>query len=531
VEELNVSRERLSAFLGLGGLAALVVGTWLLSGRSVHVALAAAITVAGVAALAACGALNARALRDFSRTRSARYGTNALLMTVFFTAILVVIQAIAVRNAPEFDFTRNQRYTLAPQTQRVLGALAADVHVTAFFRVDSAQRLEAESLLQLYARASDRFTYEFVDPDRRPDRADAMNASYGDMVVDSGDRTRVVDRTTEESLTNAIIQVTRATLKSIYFVTGHSEKNLQSGERSGYATVNRARAGQGYVVHPLALLDVERVPEDCEVLVIAGPDVDYIGTETDRIDAYLRHGGSAVFMLEPRVELPNLEALLAEYDIVMPNVEILDASTVKNDNRTFGPRWTKVLRYEPHPITRDFHAATFFPGARPVQLVNDPDDTRIQATYLAITTDDAWGETDEKSLETGTATRDGKDIAGPLPVAAAITRTFGARAYGGRAAGDSTATRVQCKIVVFGDSDFIANANFGLLGNSDLFLNTISYLSHEEDLIQIRPRPGLRDRVYITERQGRLIFAVCLVLLPLSVVGVGASVVFKGRRA
>lgn len=520
-----MSRDRISLLLGLGGLAALVVGASLLAGRTVHTALSLAVTAAGAVALAACAILNARALRSFSRSRSARYGTNALLMTVFFTAILVVIQAIAVRNAPEFDFTQNQRYTLAPQTQSVLAALAADVHVTAFFRVESAQRLDAESLLELYGRVSKRFTYEFVDPDRRPDRADAVSATYGDMVVASGDRTRLINRTTEEALTNAVIQVTRGTLKSIYFVTGHGEKNLQSGERYGYAAVNRALAAQGYVVHPLALLDVERVPADCEVLVIAGPDDDYIGTETDRIDAYLRHGGSAVFMLEPRVELPNLEALLAKYDIVLPNVEILDGSTVKNDNRTFGPRWTKVLRYEPHPITRNFHSATFYPGARPVQLVNDPNDTRIQGTYLAITPADAWGETDEASFETGHATRDGKDIAGPLPVAAALTRTFGG------APGDSSTTRVQCKIVVFGDSDFIANANFGLLGNADFFLNTVSYLAREADLIQIRPREGLRDRVYITERQGRLIFAIVIVLLPLLVAGMGVSVVVRDRRA
>lgn len=516
-----MSRDNVSAYLGLGGLSVLVAGAALLASRSSNTTVAVGLTVFGAASLVVCGAMNARAVAAYGRSRSARYGTNALLMTVFFTAILVVIQAIAVRNAPEFDFTRNQRYTLAPQTTSVLAALSADVHVTAFFRLDSAGRMAAEPLLELYARHSHRLTWEVVDPDRRPDRADAMGATYGDMVVESLGRTRVVDQTTEEKLTNAIIQVTRGELKSVYFVTGHNEKNIQSGERTGYSAVHRALEGQGYAVHEMALLDVERVPDDCAVLVVAGPAMDYIATETQRIDAYLQSGGSGVFLLEPRDELRNLEALLRQYGIEVLDVEVLDEVTVQDGNRAFGPRWAKVLRYEPHEITRNFNAATFYPGARPVRIAADPDDLRIRGTYLAITPETAWGETDESSFETGSATRDGDDIAGPLPVAAVVERTFGG---GG-------SERFEGKVVVVGDSDFIANANFGLLGNSDFFLNAVSYLAHEEDLIEIRPRSGLGDRVYITERQGRLIFVVCIVLLPLSVVVVGASVVIRRRRS
>lgn len=87
------------------------------------------------------------------------------------------------------------------------------------------------------------------------------------------------------------------------------------------------------------------------------------------------------------------------------------------------------------------------------------------------------------------------------------------------------------RIVVVGDSDFINNVFYGLLGNSDFFLNSINYLAGDEKLISIRPKRGLGDRVFITEAQGRFIFAICLVLLPLSAVGTGVTVLVRNRKA
>jgi ABC-type uncharacterized transport system involved in gliding motility auxiliary subunit len=271
----------------------------------------------------------------------------------------------------------------------------------------------------------------------------------------------------------------------------------------------------------IPLLDVDEVPPDCEVLVVAGPYKDYLSDEIQRIDEHLRRGGSALFLLEPRTKLPNVEALLLEYGIALPEAEILEEVTVRDRDREFDERWTKVLRYQPHPITRGVRAATFYHSARPIQIVAAENDFRFDTSYLAISAPSAWGETDESSFKSGTATRDGNDIAGPLPVAAVVNRTFDP---------GPGAQRVVGKVAVFGDADFVNNANYGLFGNADIFQNTVAYLAGDEDLISIRPRAGDRDRVYIRASQGHLIFAMCVVLLPLSVIGVGVSVFLRKRN-
>jgi ABC-type uncharacterized transport system involved in gliding motility auxiliary subunit len=471
--------------------------------------------------LTAVAVWSRRQVVAFTRSRRARFGTNALLMIVFFTAILVVVQAISVRNDRRFDFTGNQRFTLAEQTTEVIAGLTVDVVMTAFFRRGTAEEQRAKELLELYAGRSDRLAFEIVDPDRRPHVADDMGASYDEIVVTSGDRRRVVDQVTEEGLTNALVQVTRPRLKTILFVTGHDERDIQSFDRIGYGAVREGLTDQGYVVQVLSLLDVAEVTDDCEVLVVADPYDDYLEDETRRIDAYLRRGGSALFLIEPRRNLPKVEALLREHGIALPPAEILEEVTVRDSDRQFGPRWTKVLRYQSHPITDGFRAATFYHSARPVQIVADESDLRYRTAYLAISSESAWGETDETSFKKGAAERDGEDIAGPLPVAAAVTRSYT------NTPGDDAP---QSRFVVFGDADFVANANYGLLGNSDIFHNAVAFLAGDEDLISIRPRERTRDQIYITASQGRLIFALCIVLLPLSVVGVGTTVFVKRRN-
>jgi ABC-type uncharacterized transport system involved in gliding motility auxiliary subunit len=98
------------------------------------------------------------------------------------------------------------------------------------------------------------------------------------------------------------------------------------------------------------------------------------------------------------------------------------------------------------------------------------------------------------------------------------------------AAGGAATPGIESRMVLIGDSDFANNAMYGVLGNSDFFLNAIAFLSEDDNLIQIRPRRSSGDSVYITERQGRLVFLVCLILLPLTPIVTGAVVVARRRR-
>ena len=148
---------------------------------------------------------------------------------------------------------------------------------------------------------------------------------------------------------------------------------------------------------------------------------------------------------------------------------------------------------------------------------------------LASTGASAYGETNLADVLKGkTQFEPGRDLAGPLGVAVVAKKeSFPRRLETAEASG---ATRYG-RIVVFGDSDFASNAYLGLSGNKDLILNTIGWLAEEEDLIAVRAKDPVSQPVVLNMRQGRAVFWLPVVGLPLLVGCIGALVLVHRRRS
>jgi len=509
--------------VGLLGVACFALSVTLLASRLTP-GVATGLAVAGGGLLAVYAAFNRRELAALARRRSARRGANAVLTTVLFATILVVVQAISVRNSHDLDLTRDARFTLATQTVDLLEALDTDVTVQVFFRRSSPALSRTEDLVGRYARYTNHLHYETIDPDEKPLVAQQLGVRGEKIVVTAGERSRMLDTVSEEALTNAILLVSLDRYKAIYFTSGHGERLLTTREGRGYTELGNKLQTQGYQVRELSLLGVERVPEDSEVLVIAGPKRRFLAGEIDVIRLYLRRGGSVMFLIDPRVELPELERLLGDYHVILDPATILDEIVVVDaSERVFDVTVAKIRRYEPHAITRDFNFVTMFPTARPVRLDHDAMGPSTTGSYLAVTEMTAWGEIDIESLKAGSASRDGEDIAPPLPVAAVVTDR--------PAIASPQAPQPESRLIIIGDSDFVSNSYFGLMGNADFFLNCINFLAEDEDRISIRPRASQGDRFLITAAQGRFIFAASVIMLPLCVILIGTTVLVRKRRA
>jgi len=519
-------KDLVSRIVAAASLVLLIVAAALYSLGAPGGQLPAVLFASGVGLLVVVTLANARTVVAFSRKRSARRGANAVLMTLVFTAILVIVQAISIRHTVRHDVTRNKRFTLSEHTTNLLDNLREDVTITAFFLNNSDRQHRAASLLSMYAHNSEHIQFSLVDPDHKPQIAERFRARNGQVVVEYKTNQRVIEGLTEEKLTNAILFATRESKKTIYFLTGHDEKRIESGERSGFSSVRNNLIDVGFAVHELSLLDVDAIPSDCTVLVLAGPKKELLQNEAQKVAAHLSAGGNALFLLDPRRPISALEVILAQYHITMENVVLLDELViVDTGHETFDATFTKIRRYERHPITNTVHSITIFPMARPVSILPVEGDLTVRANYLAVTEKSAWGETDLNSFRLGTATRDESDVPAPLAVAAVAERT--------RPADDSGGAGPQgrrSRIVVVGDSDFATNRFLGLLGNADFFLNSVQFLAEEEIVIPISLRAGLGERIYISVREGRLVFVLCLVLMPLMVASMGGYVLLRKRR-
>ena len=513
---MRASPARILAF---GGLALLALGALSSAADAGPKHIVTILLASGAAAIVIAALQSGHDLRSLVRGRAARRGADSAISIVLLTAVLVVVQATSIRHSFQLDLTRNQRHTLSPQTLTLLSTLDRDVLATAFVRQTSITRAGVNELLDMYARRSTRFQYRLVDPDRQPDLAERLHAAPDEIVLEAGDRRFIARNPGEESLTTALIHVTRSQLKAAYFVTGHGEKDITNNERDGYTALKMDLERQGYSPRPLSLIGGAAVPSDAAVVVIAGPRDDYLQDEIDALDAYARSGGSFFVMVDPRMALPRLGALLAEYGLSVLDAVILDEKELRAGDRTFDATVVKVRRYERHPITRAFNYVTMFPRARPVFIKRDSTQIGLSSQFLAISDASSWGETDMTSFDVGHATKDGPDLAGPLPVAVVATRNPMGRT-------DIKKSRV----VLVGDSDFVNNVFFGVLGNSDFFENALAFLSDDEAMITIRARPALSDQIYLSERQGRLVFLICIVLLPAVSLGAGITVITRRAR-
>jgi len=74
---------------------------------------------------------------------------------------------------------------------------------------------------------------------------------------------------------------------------------------------------------------------------------------------------------------------------------------------------------------------------------------------------------------------------------------------------------------VFGDSDFAANALFQAGGNRDLFMNTIGWLSQQENLISIRPKEASDRRLTMTAADQSNVTWFSLLIVPAAIFGSG----------
>ena len=85
------------------------------------------------------------------------------------------------------------------------------------------------------------------------------------------------------------------------------------------------------------------------------------------------------------------------------------------------------------------------------------------------------------------------------------------------------------RIVVFGDSDFVANGYLGIPGNKDLFLNSVNWLAQQENLISIRPREPESRGVTLTAERARLVFYLSILIIPGLILALGVQTWWRRR--
>ncbi|MBO0348383.1 Gldg family protein, partial [Phormidium pseudopriestleyi FRX01] len=263
--------------------------------------------------------------------RSAQAGTNAFVATLSVLVILGLINFLGVRYTERFDLTENQRFTLAPQSQQLVRNLPQPVKVWVF--AGEPERGDLELLENYRSQAPNLFNFQYVDPSRQPTVARQFGVqSFGEVYLASEDGTRQqfvqtvssVSSLSEARLTSSLEQFTSDRSYKVYLLQGHGERPLEAG-RGAISQAVASLQDKNFLVEPLNLARLPRVPPDASVVVIAGPKQPLFPQEVQALRAYLQQGGSLFVAIDPDTN-PGLDPLLKEWGIELDKTIAIDGS-------------------------------------------------------------------------------------------------------------------------------------------------------------------------------------------------------------
>ncbi len=460
---------------------------------------------------------------DWIKTRQTRYTAYATLYIAVIIAVIGAANWLANRHNKSFDATANKRFSLSEQTDKVVKNLKQNVTITYFDKTSEFNRPGgAHDLLDRYDNLSTKLKVDYVDPDKKPQIAKAMGVrSYGTIFVQAGQKKEEAKSATEEEITGALIRALKSGDRNACLVSGSGEKSLDDTGRTGYSQMKDILEKNNYKTKTISLLEKPEVPKDCTVLIVAGPTKDYVTPEVNAIKAYVENGGRALLMLDPVLKMgreesasnPELTKLLEGWGVTPSNDLVLDTSGV-GQLFGLGPEVPLVSNYESQPIVRDLKGtATVFPLVRSMET-KSADKTSVEKLFE--TSANSYATTNLTSQEIRIDPK--KDKKGPLTLAAAGTYNTGKSGSQGR-------------FVVVGSSTWASNSFLPSrsVGNRDLFLNMMNWLSSDEDLIAIRPKEPDDRRLSLTRAQMSSIFYSSVIGLPLFVVLGGFAVWWKRR--
>jgi ABC-type uncharacterized transport system involved in gliding motility auxiliary subunit len=445
-------------------------------------------------------------LRGVVSERSTKYGANLLASSVLFIAVLGLANYISARHHHRLDMTEQGVFSLSPQSANVVKNLQEDLQVQAF--VEGGINPELRDLLDNYSYASAKVKSEFIDPDRQPESAEKYHiTAYNTVRLEYGKESATVAQPNEANITNAIIKVTRSTKKTVCFIEGHGEPDIDDVQDAhGLASVKQALANENYETKKVLLASMASVPDDCSIVVVTGTQKPYLDSELNALGAHLDNGGRVLVLVPPR-QGNEFEPLLAKWGVKLGNDVVVDQMLRLFQGPALGLA-PLVNTYTPHEITRDFKQRTVFPMTRSVHA-EAAGKKGVQAIELVKTSPSSWGETDLTALfQNSQATFDAAaDVKGPVPIAVAVNADLKQL--------DSGKKEGTTRLVVYGSVEFASNREVeGTYYNRDLLLNSVDWLAGQADLVSIRPRSVRASRVQFTAEQGTVVFYLSVLVVP-----------------
>ncbi len=467
---------------------------------------------------------------SYFKTKKFKVGSTATLITVVVIAIVIVLNLIVGSLSKNYnlslDLTPNKAFSLTKPTIDFLKSLNKDVNIILLgeeseFSKGNEYFMQANSVINQYAKTSEKIRIEYVDTVRNPSYLNDYrndNLTQNSVIVRSGDKYRVITiqdlfdiqysyygsnitgSKAEQELTSAIVYVTSDDQIKIAVLNGYGE-----GESHEFIELLRKN---NFDIIEVSIL-TEDIPESAALALIYGPERDYDEKTIEKVNKFLSLGNKALFYaVNPaQPEAPNIASLINKCGIKVNEGLVYETNT----QRILSNPLEAVVDYVDEEYKSNLtnsNIPVLVPASRPIEVQGN--DVRVLLQY---------------SKDSGILPKDaGKDfnyrenISGPIP--ALVLSDL------------SVSEDLRSKVCVLGSYGALTGEclSANALNNSTYFINVINKLTDKEDnsiIIESKTLGG--EELGINKAQANVIGILYSAVLPIFILILG-TIVFIRRK-
>ncbi len=443
---------------------------------------------------------------------------NSIIMFVLLLTVVGLLAWVSNQHNAQYDWTANGRHTLSKASRDLLAQMPDKIEVISYARENQLLRTAIKDFISKYQRHKPDIKLHFINPDAVPDEVRNLGISVdGEIIIRYQDRSEHVRSDEEQVFTNALQRLARNQESWIAFIEGHGERRALGKANHDLGEWIGQLFNQGFEVQPINLADIQAVPDNTSILVIAGPRIDYLPGEVEIIQTYINNGGNLLWLHEPG-EMYGLEAIAEQLAMSFYEGAIIDyAGQLIGINDPTISLITESL-YAEHPITEQFQFTTLYPLAGAIEI---KESEIWNSRPILKTGDHTWVETAKLQ---GTVDYDEDvDTIGPLTIGASFERELEIEDA------EELVTKQQ-RIVIIADGDFLSNTYLANSGNNELGTRIINWLSSDDEFISIPPKVAADTQLDMSSTTLGAMGIVFLFILPAGLIVTGITTGIRRKK-
>lgn len=488
--------------------------------------------------------------KKFHNFKNKKFSSLAWIMAILVVVIAVILNMIISQLDLGWDISPNKQYSLGETTTSYLDELDQNGTKVDFYLLakmddikDSTDSLSLYRALKEYDSHdcinlididpnTDEETMQKINPDN------ALTLSIGDMVFICGDVKKripgnimyntsknedgtVISQTFngENIITGAIKSVVDAFTPTVYFLTGHGEKTMNDN----YTQFKKNLSNYNYQADSLLLSEVEAVPEDTAMIIVAAPTSDISDEDKEKLDAYLDKGGNLSLLMSPnagKFNYTNWDLIMEDFCVIMDYDRVIetDASMhVSGDD--------SIIQCNLVELDDDSEAADLTSSLMNEGLIPYMSESR---SFYFDTINSDYGRMTTASLMDTNTTAVGEPYGGEYETKKITDSELMLAGYSQNNARNST------KLVVFGNADFLDDTHLEdsrYLVAVYLYLSSISWMYDTDIDMGIDSKSTVYDEIALTNANTVSSIMILFAALPIVITITGTAVWIKRRNS